>query len=428
MNAETPIRYSENFENPRFERLRKAHEVVVESLNQELYKQHSDKLYHDPSHTVGDEKRPGTEGVVTVLRYFSSALKSSFSESLQLGDRENEERAALVTKGMYAGMMAHDLVIELDGITGGGMIMRRRGWKEGGNEYESYLNLRRLFLEAYTGEKVTEENQNDLHKDLLLSDDVYSQYITSAEQIIAGTDPDLMNFTFPVDPQILESYSDEVKKALLRNDSTKEAPQYALMSIDSSKTEQSLEALLGSTSDLASAVSPERFLETGNAEFWELNYSACKDCAAFLSSPDTLSRTRALELVAQMRGWRKLQPGVALGQRLRLEKNFTVENISTLFEKTFGITPKVEEVEFFIKQVVHFIPKIDESIELTAKRFSEFCELFDEAISKEGGPTLRESEQEDLRRAIYFMGGEGERLQKYVSHVDQALVKNYSFA
>jgi hypothetical protein len=397
-------------ESIRLERFTRAHELVAEIINEELQQRHKDKTYHNPEHTLGIEGATQPDGVVPSVSYLSGLLRTHFADSLALDTAEGEESFVVVERALEAGARVHDIIIELDGVTEAGMVIRRRGWQEGGNERESYLRYRQLFIETYLEEtELSPESVEYHHQALLVEDTEYGRYMQSVEHTVAGTDPDATAFGVEVPASYVQSASPQVAAALL--DSMGVA---RYLRLDSTKTNQSLESLLASTADLMSASYPERYFVTGNGEFFELHVGIAKDCEHFLSEGG-INRDRAKTILASMQGWRKVQVGFAVGQKIRLDKNYTIENITRLFAETFNVTPEVREVRAFIESVLPMGKLMLVSAEESAQRLEEFVSNFK---IPNGKHDLTATEQDLFRRAIEAMGGEQSVLARYVSHVE----------
>lgn len=401
----------------------KVNELMVEALKE----RHGRKIFHDPQHTLGDGETLDLTSVRGGIVHLSAFLKESFPQSL----RGKEGTLALMEKAMEAGVIAHDVVIEIDGVNKDGMIQRRRGWKDGGNERESFKLLRKEFLQAYAGDgldKFTPQEEEMLHS--ILTDEnapefdaAYTQYMESAERVVGGTEPDAMNFWYPVDYETyLSDYPSEVLDCLKAIKWTEENPEFNCFSIDSTKTQTSLEGLLGSTADLGAVSNPEFFAQSGNAEFWELQYAMAKDCAAFLKNNDALSDSRVAIITHAMRGWRRTQVGVAVGQKVRLEEKYTPENISQLFGINFGTVPYEGEVETFIGNIKESFSEIDRSVTLCADIYTEFSERFEPLLNLEPGP-LSDENKALFVEAIQYMNADETLLANYVAHVDEELEK-----
>ncbi|HEY0964525.1 MAG TPA: hypothetical protein VGE31_01885 [Candidatus Paceibacterota bacterium] len=399
-------------------------ELIKADLMEELLARHSSKIFHEPAHTVPTGREDFTS-VVGGVRTLSGILKESFPRSLPKTDS-----VALTLAGMEAGAFAHDVIIEINGVTENGAVVRRRGWEPGGNERESFRYLRRHYLEKYIGseDELSPEEEELLHS--LLTDEngpeydpLYQRYMEAAERTVEATEPDKFQFAYEVDADLyLSQYSEEVKEALRASNWTKEHPQYCCMMIDSSKTAIALESLLGSTADLGAVSDPEVFARTGNAEFWESQYGIAKDCAQFLNDPNSLEPFRVSAIAESMQGWRKSQVGVALGQHIRLTKNYTPENITTLFETTFGVSPDPDEVDQFIARVQESMQGAEESVRECARIYKEFTQRFGSLIERDAVP-LTDEEKALFTEAIAYMNGDEAVLTNYVSHVDEELKK-----
>jgi hypothetical protein len=402
------------------------HERVNEQMSAELHKRHGRKIFHDPSHSLGDGETLDLTSVRGGVLQLSELLKESFPKSL----KGKEDMLATVSKGMEAGAVAHDAIIEIDGVTPNGMIQRRRGWGEGGNERESFLMLRREFLRSYLGseEELTPAEEEMAHtiltdKESADYDETYTRYMEAAERVVAGTEPDGMNFGYVIDTdKYFSEYSEKILECLKSPKWTPENPEYTCMMIDSTKADTSLEGLLGSTSDLGAVSNPEVFARTGNAEFWELQYGISKECAEFLKNPDSLPATRVSTIVHAMKGWRRTQVGVAFGQKIRLEEKYNSENIEALFEATFQTQPREEEVEDFIEGVKTAMSGAEQSIQVSADIYADFTERFSPLLDLPDGPLTEESKAL-FAEAIAYMNADEEMLSDYVAHVDEELEK-----
>ncbi len=418
---------TERLERRAIEHVGETSETIKEQLAEELVARHNRKIFHGPDHTLPMEG-DNLNSVVGGVRTLSHLLKESFKESLP-----TDGTVELVADGMEAGAVAHDVVIELKGVTEipgtglAGMIQRKRGWIEGGNEWESYRLFRRAYIAEYVGaeEQLSPEEEDMIHS--ILTDENapeydadYTRYMIAAERTVAGTDPDAMNFGASFDPKYVETFSEGVKRLVRGPAWTEENPTYAGFMIDSTKTAHSLEGLLASTADLGAVSDPERFIATGNAEFWELEYGIARDCTRFLEDENAIGSARLGDIARSMMAWRKTQVGVALGQKIRMEEKYTKENITDLFEVTFGNTPDEGEVEEFISGVKEAFKGADTSVEASAALYEEFGDRYGSLTSTLTGELT--SEQRALfREAIGVMGGEVSILKNYVAHVDEEL-------
>lgn len=402
-------------------------ERVNDVLSEELVVRHSNKIFHDPTHTLGNNSEtPDLTYVRGGVLVLTDLVKQSFEKSLKGRDSEVE----LMVKGMEAGAVAHDVVIELNGVAPNGVIMRRRGWAEGGNERESFHHLRRRFLKEYIGaeEELTLPEEEMIHgiltdEDAPEFDPEYKRYMDAAERMIAGTEPDVFNFGYELDEEkYVSEYPEDVQRLLRSPNWTEEKPQYFGVMIDSTKTALSLESLLGSTADLGAFTDPEVFARTGNAEFWELQYGVSKECAEFLKNPNSMEPVRVSSITEQMQVWRQTQVRVAVAQRARLEEHYTKENITTLFENTFGETPDEDEVDRFITEVKAVAATAEETVLACARIHNEFTERFGGLIDRDEGP-LTDEEKALFAEAIEFMDADERLLSHYVRHVDEELAK-----
>lgn len=393
--------------SPALERLTEVYQYLEDSLNEELMGRHRHKPYHSPEHTLREP-----EGVVPGVQALLGLLETHMSESLELQSRSGEEQFSVICQGVEAGARAHDVVIEIEGVSASGQVIRSRGWKEGGNEYESYIFYRQKFIEKYADiADVSPEDAKTMHGELMESDAYYNQYMTAVEETIRGTDPDAIGM--PLVPEdVLATLPPEVAESLKN-----QSGEAKYLRLDSTKTKDSLQALISSTADLLAAAHPERFSQTGNGEFWELNVLVSERCADFVTSPGTLSRTQAREVISAMRNWRQIQIGVALGQKIRLAENFSVKNISDLFGKTFGREPDINEVTAFVASVLEYQKGIDISIQQSQKQLEYFQTHFALADSEDG--VLSEDENTLVQNAIVFMGGEDFSLKQYVAEVKE---------
>ena len=406
------------------------HERVHEFLVDELHKRNSRKIYHDPRHSLGDGERLDVISVKGMVLELGAILKRSFPSSLSPEFGIDATQLEMTLQGMEAGAIAHDVIIEIDGIAENGTVKRRRGWSEGGNERESFRLLRREFLKQYLGadDDFTPEEEELVNS--LLTDETgpefdaaYKRYIEAAERTICGTDPDGLQFFYEIDPhKHLRNFEEGVWECLKTQNWTEENPQYACVIIDSTKTQLSLEGLLGSTADLGAVSNPRVFVETGSAEFWEWQYAISKDSATFLGDQNSLEPSRVAAIVEAMQGWRRTQVGVALGQKIRIEEKYTPENISRLFEITFGHKPEEAEVNDFIEQVKEAMAGADESVIECARIYSEFTERFRSLIERDTGP-LTDEEKALFTESIQYMNTDKEQLSQYVAHVEEELAK-----
>ena len=392
-NIKTP----ENFEMAEIE---EAHHQVVEILKREIVSLHTKKLYHGPDHTLGNSEDELPTGVVNALKLISNTFKNSFSKTLE--SRPSIESKFKITElGMEAGMLAHDIILNIKGIKPDGTLERSRGWQPGGNEYESYLHIMNLFYESGLDD----------------NNPYYHTYVQTIKRTIAGTDPDAMNFASPVSEEQIGQFSPAVRECVTNKDTGK----VSVLRIDSNKAGDAMESLFGSTADLSASAVPDISFRTGNLEFWEWQVEVSRSAAEFLDGNNMPDRKRAVEMLHAMKSWRKIQVGVILGQIVRFSENYTPENIRDLFENKFGVTPGDEEIDSFLTMMRIFTAGSQISIEESANKYNEFSDSF--VIEATGDEGLNTQERETLSSAIAFMGGKQAKLKDYVEHVDEELAK-----
>lgn len=398
---------NESIESQDFIFLRKACEEADARVLDELFRRHYAKLYHAPSHTVGNLDIESLGGITGAAGMIIDQLESSFVESLELDTLEGREEFEVVKLALKSAMLVHDAVIEIDNLVEEDenadlnvekTVKRRRGYVPGGNEYES--------AEFY--------KQN---LDVDADNKYYNLFTRVLEDTVAGTDPNATGM-LPVEADALAKLTTEEVRGCLAD---KETGSALILSLDSARANESLAALIGSTTDLIGAAFPEPFFETGNLEMFELYYQLSSDCADFLKNPSSLSRMRAVQILKVMTGWRKTQVGVALGQKIRLQKNFTPASVKGLFEVTFGKTPKDEEVQIFISKVASFSEGMDTSMSESVERYNQYLKF---VIEPEGSSELDESEVTTLQKALEFVNADADQLRRYAEDVEREKVKN----
>lgn len=368
--------------------------AVLETL---LHERHEDKLYHDPLHSISETEQDFSS-VTERVKMLSDLMRGSFENAIADAPQDHDAKM-LFFRALEDGARAHDTVINVR-VLDSGMIERVRGWQAGGNERESFEEFKREFL------KRCQASANPL----------VESYLKTVEEAIHGTLPDASVFGYQIPEDFIRQYPEHVQ-ACLRSENAAGETEYKGLMLDATKTNESLPALITSTADLGDAMLPERFKETGNKEFFELNFGIARDCAAYLAGAP-IPRVRARAILASMAGWRKVQVGVAVCQRLRLLEKYTKETISDLFEKSFSIVPDEAEVEEFLEALEPRFDAIDETIVAAADAHDTFVAEFGGVIAAEGEPTLTVSEADTFLSAVAFMDGDHDKLERYVAHVE----------
>lgn len=410
-------RNPESIESPDLTELREANRLAGEKTLHEIYKRHYANLYHQPSHTVGHMREEIRGGVATAMERVVAHIENVFPESIGELSPAAKERFEVYKLAMMAGMLTHDVIIEIDNTVesdesaeGEKMTQRRRGMFPGGNEYESaefYLDA----LELPAG------NKHRAFFEKVLRDTV------------SGTVPDGTGMIF-VGEEEIEGLSNEAAEAVRGNLVDSKTGKAMILNLDSKTAGDSLAHLVGSTTDLIGAAFPERFGETGDLEMFELYYQLSRDSVAFLENPTSLSRDRAVQMLKTMESWRKTQIGVALGQQLRLKQNFTPENTSQKFTELFAlltegeavvVSPSNEEVADFLQWTNMLSIGMQQSMVDSAKRYEDFKAY---SISSEGEETLNEDEIRVMESALDSVSADVSQLRRYVKDFDSKIKAN----
>ncbi len=409
--------------------LQGAHSRSIQAIQTQITREHGAMLYHRPAHTYGETTRNSDGSEVERLGTLRVASKLVEIAHQKLPVRITESQAfAAWSSGLLGGFSAHDSEFRIDstllnnknGVPS--QVKRFGGWKneaansagEAGNEWRSFLRFRNEFLRQYNDQLSDDEDCEAEHERLLVEDPLYKQYISAAEAVCKGT---RAHPTFSGVPReslsAYESVIDERAWNSLAVTAEDGSVTYPGLKLDSKYATESLASLIGSTTDLsASGLRPDLFRQTGDAEFWELNYATARDC-----SEDTtqLSNERCEEILGEMLGWRKVQIGVALHQLARMEKNFEPAVIAHAMETDFNIEVGEDEVERFANKVksrfTQFVTSINEATEAYISFNSTFLTDKDRSV------------YERLAGAISVMNGEPAQLRAYVAHVGTSLAQ-----
>ena len=370
---------------------------VIDSTKVVLQERHSDKPYHDPDHSVSEIGKEEFDSVTGRVRTFSRSFKESFVGSLGGTTPEEADKKALFFRGVEVGAAVHDRVIRFK--VENGKVIRFRGEIEpGGNEYDSFKEGEQELLANI-------ENKNNPFLPYL---------ITVMRQTVEGTYP---GFAFvEIDQTLVASFPANVRACLEANDAEGNRV-YKGLRIDSAYSNESLAALLSSTSDLGDVFTSKKFQFSGNQEFFEGEIGVVEDCLAYQNGAP-IPRARGKQILDQMKGWRKTQVGMALNQKIRLMEKYTQENLSSLFSKEFGNVPDPEEVNDFLETMQPLIDKIDHTVMDAADIHDDFVAQFD-SIPADGPEYFTEAEQTTFLQAVAFMDGDPVELEKYAQHVER---------
>lgn len=410
-------RSQESIESPDLIELREANRLAGEKTLHEIYKRHYANLYHQPSHTVGHMREEIRGGVATAMERVVAHIENVFPESIGELSPAAKERFEVYKLAMMAGMLTHDVIIEIDNtiesdesVEGEKMTQRRRGMVPGGNEYESA----EFYLDAL---ELTAGNKHRAFFEKVLRDTV------------AGTVPDGTGMIFVGEAE-LEGLTDGAAEAVREHLVDPETGKAMILNLDSESTGDSLAHLLGSTTDLIGAAFPERFGETGDLEMFEFYYQLSRDSVAFMEKPASLSRDRAVQMLKTMEGWRKTQIGVALGQHLRLKQNFTPENTKQKFTELFAVltegedvvvSPSGEEIDDFLQWTDLLSAGMQQSMIDSAKRYEDFKGY---KINTEGEETLTEEEIQIMESALESVSADKNQLHRFVKDFDSKIQAN----
>ncbi len=387
----------EALNTPEAVKVREAVDRVITNNRDVLNQRHSGKPYHGPGHSVSEKGAEEFDSVTGRIKSLSRSFKESFADSLSADTPEEADKKALFFTGVEVGGAVHDRVIEFE--VNDGKVVRFRGEKgPGGNEYDSF-----------------KEGEQELLANIDDKDNPYLPYVIKVmRQTVEGTYP---SFAFTeIDKTLVESFPANVQACLAANDAEGN-PSYKGLRIDSDYANESLAALLSSTSDLGDVFDSKKFQFNGNQEFFEGEIGVVEDCLAYQDGAP-IPRTRGKQILNQMKGWRKTQVGMALNQKVRLMQKYTQENLSSLFSKEFGNVPAADEVNDFLETMQPLIDKIDDTVLDAADIYDDFVAQFD-AIPDSGSEYFTEAEQNTFLQAVEFMNGDQAELEKYAKHVEE---------
>ena len=390
---------AEALNTPEAIEVQEAVDQVIANNKAVLHKRHSGKPYHGPGHSVSETgAKEDFDSVTGRIKTFSRSLKQSFSNSLSGNTPKEADKKALFFTGVEVGAAVHDRVIRFE--VKDGKVVRFRGEKEpGGNEYDSF-----------------KEGEQELLANIEDKDNPYLPYISRVmRETVEGTYP-VVDFA-EINGLVVESFPANVQACLAASDAEGN-PIYKGLRIDSPYANESLAALLASTSDLGDVFNSKKFQFSGNQEFFEGEIGVVEDCLAYQAGAP-IPRARGKQILNQMKGWRKTQVGMALNQKVRLMEKYTQENLSSLFSKEFGNIPDPEEVNDFLQTMQPLIDRIDDTVMDAADIYDDFVERFD-AIPDSGSEYFTEAEQNTFLQAVEFMNGDQFELKKYAKHVKEA--------
>lgn len=370
---------------------------VREFAKKRVAADHPEKPYHGPDHSEGVTSR-----VSELYRKMQEMMPNSFAAATP----EEADKRALMFEALKTAGAIHDMVMRFK--VENGKVVRLRGEKEpGGNEYESLMEgivkLRSLVGEA----------------------NPFLPYVERViEQAVNGTYPDRFTpIEFP--PEMVADYPENVR-ASLREKTEQGEEVFKGLRIDSSYTvapkegeeaKDSLPALLTSTSDLGDAFTSESFQKSGNAEFFETQIQIVKDCLAYIDGA-AIPRARGKQILNEMKSWRKVQVGVALGQKVRLLEKYTPTNISRLLEDQLQRTPDQEEVQEFSELMCQRITAIDETVMDAADIYEAFPQF--EYISDVGSEPFTDAERAVFLDSLKYVNFDQTEMQAYATHVKEA--------
>lgn len=386
----------EDLNTPEAVDVREAVDRVLATNEAVLHKRHSDKLYHDPDHSVSGNGAEEFNSVTGRIKQLSRSFKESFRNSLGAATPEEADKKSLFFTGVQVGAAVHDRVIRFK--VENGKVFRLRGEKEpGGNEYDSFKE----------GEQELSANCKDPHN-------AYLEYVIKVmRETVEGTYP---GFAFTeIDTALVESFPENVQACLRATDAEGNLV-YKGLRIDSEYADRSLASLLSSTSDLGDVFTSKQFQFSGNQEFFEGEIGVVEDCLDYQNGAP-IPRVRGKQILDQMKGWRKTQVGMALNQKVRLMEKYTQENLSLLFSKEFGNQPDPEEVEDFLATMEPLVSQIDYTVMDAADIHDDFVAQFD-SIPADGPEYFTPEEQNAFLQAVAFMDGDQTELEKYAQHVE----------
>ncbi len=405
-------------------------EQVVSLGEKYLIQKHSDLLYHDPEHSIGDPNEDGkyVEGGV---RRGAEALARAQVESFddEFIPKAIKQTAVLAAR---AGMTYHDAAMNISEVTENGMVVRKRSFGEGGNEYESYLLMRRALLDVRHPNLVAEKDgdYDQVYQALINPssdsfDRLFLVFDQQVQDLFEATTPDEMDFGNRVPMEQLP-YNNQTKRRLEEGGFVDDADSVAAALIDSSTTRTSGLGNAGGTADLiASMARPEIGIRKGFEELFELNVGLSAQCLQI----DELSADELVVAADVVLGWAKTQVSIPIGQRFRMDNNTE----TTQFYKTLTGNYRAEEndvpenfkvnAEVYRERIRPFTTSDEETVNGALDMHSEVVSAADE-IKRLLAP---ESDRIDLavynarelfKKLVFETIGVTEaRLQKYVDKV-----------
>jgi hypothetical protein len=375
-----------------------AHKLVLEEAFEELADTEP-LLYHNPAHTYG-ELLDGTKGgVLGVTRQLLNVVDMHLTEAY-ITNQPSADIVLARQLGTEAGAAFHDTVMQIRGLTEVDnpilrKVIRQGGWKEEGNEYESYRLLRN-FTEDYMDDGPFKD-----------------EYLEAAEAAIQATLPQATFASVPT--EAVEEYSERVQDLLRGEDGV-----YRGLLIAPAEAPETLSGLLLTTADLSAVRSPEIFYRTGNAEFWELHYGLAAFAVTVLDGETPIKRDDARILLQEMKAWRRTQVGFALQQRVRLGEQYTPQHIQSLLYSEYLVSIGEAEARSIVEGITRRLATgMDDSIEDSAARYEAFSNTY--TLSEAGAADLSETEVTRLQHAIKELGGEHDRLTAYTAWVERDL-------
>ena len=399
-------------------------EEVVRLGERYLVQEHSDMLYHDPEHSIGDPDENGeyTEGGVRRgAEAIAEAQVEAFDDAfIPAAIKQTAVLAARV------GMTFHDTAMNISAVNEAGMVVRKRAFGEGGNEYESYLLMRRALLDVRHPDLVQRHDgdYDAAYQELIdpsseSFDRLFLVFDEQVQDLFEATTPDTFDFGHRVSVESIP-YSSDTKRRLHEAGFVDEENTVGAILIDSPTTRTSGLGNAGGTADLiASLARPEIGIRKGFEELFELFVGLSRQCLKI----DQLPADELKQAKDQVLGWAKTQVSIPIGQRYRMDKNVeTTQLYKTITGQHAGEENDVPEnfkanAAAYRAKIHPFTASDEETVNRALDMYltiSSAVEEIDAAITKGDMDTAR-----GLFKTLIFetVGMTEERLQKYVDRI-----------